>query len=134
MAPLARVLVAEDDDAVRSVILRVLTQRGFDVLEARHMPAALEQWQEAERSIPIDLLITDHVMPGGNGHDLAAELWTRCPSLPVLFMSGYDDDWDGVRSPAPAVHLAKPFTTTKLLEHVEALLRHVQPDAAPGAS
>lgn len=134
MATGARVLVTEDDDAVRGVILRVLTQRGFHVLEACHMPQALAQWEEAERSAPIDLLITDHVMPGGTGHELAAVLWAQRPQLPVLFMSGYDDGVETGAASELVVHLAKPFNTTQLLEQVELLLRRTQSARGGGAA
>lgn len=126
MHPSPRVLVTEDDEAVRGVILRVLGNHGFDVLSASHMQDALEQWNAVERTDTIsriDLLITDFFMPGGTGRDLANALWATHPQLPVLFMSGYDEDAPAGLVPGREVHLAKPFTTAQLLEHVTQLLR-----------
>jgi two-component system cell cycle sensor histidine kinase/response regulator CckA len=125
MSAIPRVLVTEDDDAVRGVILRVLGDRGYQVLSAGHMQDALEQWHEAESSVAagrIDLLITDYFMPGGTGRDLANALWATRPQLPVLFMSGYDEDTPPDLVVGREIHLAKPFTTGQLLEHVTQLL------------
>jgi CheY-like chemotaxis protein len=125
MSATPRVLVTEDDDAVRGVILRVLGDRGYQVLSAGHMQDALEQWHEAEASVTtarIDLLITDYFMPGGTGRDLANLLWETRPQLPVLFMSGYDEDAPPDLVAGREVHLAKPFTTGQLLDHVTQLL------------
>jgi two-component system cell cycle sensor histidine kinase/response regulator CckA len=125
MSATPRVLVTEDDDAVRRVILRVLGDRGYQVLSAGHMQDALEHWHAAETSAAaarIDLLITDYFMPGGTGRDLANALWATRPQLPVLFMSGYDEDTPPDFVAGREVHLAKPFTTGQLLEHVTQML------------
>lgn len=119
----ARVLVTEDDNAVRGVILRVLSQNGYEVLEACHMQQALECWHATEPDAPIDLLITDLMMPGGTGVELAEALWSVAPQLPVLFMSGYGDDIEPAEPTERVVHLPKPFNTAQLLGHVEQLLR-----------
>jgi CheY-like chemotaxis protein len=119
----ARVLVTEDDDAVRGVILRVLSHRGYEVIEACHMPEALDRWHDAQDVAPIDLLITDQIMPGGTGQELAQALWAFRPHLPVLFMSGYDEEGATTAASSLVVHLSKPFNTTQLLGHVEHLLR-----------
>jgi CheY-like chemotaxis protein len=126
MAVSPRVLVTEDDDAVRGVILRVLGNHGYEVLAAGHMQDALDRWYEAEASettARIDLLITDFFMPGGTGRDLANALWESRPQLPVLFMSGYDEDTPPGLVSGREVHLAKPFTTAQLLDHVTRLLQ-----------
>lgn len=132
MSMVARVLVAEDDDAVRSVILRVLTQRGYEVIEAGNMTEALDRWHQRAPEAPVDLLITDLMMPGGTGHELADALWLLAPRLPVLFMSGYDEDVITTERGSPVVHLLKPFKTTQLLDHVEWLLRSARPQPEPG--
>jgi CheY-like chemotaxis protein len=126
MAASPRVLVTEDDDAVRGVILRVLGNHGYEVLEAGHMQDALDRWNDAETSASsarIDLLITDFFMPGGTGRDLANTLWASRPQLPVLFMSGYDEDAPAGVVSGREVHLSKPFTTAQLLAHVTQLLQ-----------
>lgn len=125
------VLVTEDDAAVRGVILRVLGNHGYRVLEAAHMQDALLRWAEAESTARVDLLITDFFMPGGTGRDLANSLWAMRPGLPVLFMSGYDEELPPDLVPEREVHLAKPFTTAQLIEHVSRLLRTAE-IALPG--
>jgi CheY-like chemotaxis protein len=133
MTTVARVLVTEDDHAVRAVILRVLGQHGYEVIEACQMAEALDKWHATRGALPIDLLITDHMMPGGTGRDLANELWLLQPDLPVLFMSGYQDEDLVVEPSARVVHLSKPFTSAQLLGHVEHLLRLVRPRPESGA-
>ena len=94
-APLAvqgheTVLVAEDDRAVRDVVAATLSQRGYRVLRANDGPAALELAQSVDGRV--DLLLTDLVMPGMTGRELAQALAARQRGLRVLFMSGYTDD------------------------------------------
>jgi len=84
------VLLVEDDEAVRRLARDVLRLRGYAVTEARDGEEAVriaEGWAE-----PLDLLITDLVMPGISGRELAARLVSRWPGLRVLFISGYTDD------------------------------------------
>lgn len=133
MTTVARVLVTEDDHAVRGVILRVLGQHGYEVIEACQMSEALDKWHATHDASPIDLLITDHMMPGGTGRDLANELLVLKPDLPVLFMSGYQDEELIVEPSDRVVHLSQPFTSAQLLGHVEQLLRLVRPRSGPGA-
>lgn len=125
-----RVLVAEDDDVVRGVIVRVLGERGYTVLQARNMPEAIEV---ARASGPVDLLLTDFHMPGGTGRELADALWQDNPELPVICMSGYNEDIpDDVDAPG-VVHLPKPFKTASLLEQVMTLLRRLPGTPPPSA-
>jgi CheY-like chemotaxis protein len=114
------------------VILRVLAQRGYEVIEAGNMAEALGCWHQRTAGAPIDLLITDLMMPGGTGHELADALWQLAPQLPVLFMSGYDEDVASTERGRQVVHLLKPFRTTQLLDHVESLLRAASPSPDPG--
>ena len=126
-----RVLVTEDDDAVRGVILRVLGDHGYEVFEARNMQEAIDRFHEFA---PIHLLLTDFFMPCGTGRELADTLWSHNPALPVICMSGYDQDTpDDVSSPL-VVHLPKPFKTTNLLDQVAHLLRTSQRPLPPGAA
>jgi len=131
MAASPRVLVTEDDDAVRGVILRVLGDHGYEVFEARNMQEAIERFRECA---PIHLLLTDFFMPGGTGRELADVLWAQNPELPVICMSGYEQETpDAVGSPL-VVHLPKPFKTTNLLSQVAHLLRAAQQPLPPGAA
>ena len=108
-----RILVAEDEDAVRGVVERMLTGHDHEVLTAAHPDEALAM---ARDGVPIDMLITDIVMPGMSGPELASCLTERQPGLPVMFISGYTDSPDAL--PPGANLLQKPFTRTALLRAV----------------
>jgi two-component system cell cycle sensor histidine kinase/response regulator CckA len=84
-----RILLIEDETAVRQMLTRVLSREGYELLVASNgrEAAALS----AEEIASIDLLISDLVMPGANGVDVASELRSRAPHLEVLFMSGSAD-------------------------------------------
>jgi CheY-like chemotaxis protein len=121
-----RVLVAEDREVVRALAHDVLTAAGFAV----HLAADGEQALEASDGAGFDLLVTDVVMPGMSGPELAATLRERIPTLPVLYMSGYTDDvLDDAALAAPrTAFLRKPFGRGDLERAVRTLLD--QPCAA----
>jgi two-component system, cell cycle sensor histidine kinase and response regulator CckA len=107
------VLVVEDDDAIRELVRTVLEGAGYDVRVAPDGEAAL-------RGPDADLLITDMLMPGMTGGELADRFLQRAPGTRILFVSGYTGE-----AGAPddgASFLAKPFTPTALLRQVQALL------------
>jgi signal transduction histidine kinase/ActR/RegA family two-component response regulator len=83
------ILLVEDQDHVRAVVTAALTRQGYVVLEARGGDEALGYVDDDSKRI--DLLLTDVVMPGMNGRDLARRLIERRPSLRVLYMSGHAD-------------------------------------------
>jgi CheY-like chemotaxis protein len=117
-----RVLVVEDDPQVRVVVVRALEAGGYDVLSAAHPQEALELPEE--ESNRLQLLITDVVMPGLDGHTLADALCRKHPQLRVLYVSGYTQDViaeRGVLSPGIEL-LAKPFTGPALLARVRSIL------------
>src|SRR6185295_13878813 len=87
-------LVAEDEDALREMVVNVLKIQGYTVLEAASGRQALEVWERADR--PIDLLLTDMVMPGGvMGRELAESLLAQSPGLKVIYTSGYSPGMAG---------------------------------------
>ncbi len=115
-------LLVEDDDAVRSVAQRVLERAGYRVLTAITPGGALAI--EAEYGGPIGLLITDVVMAGMNGREVAAELCRRRPGLAVLYISGYTENavqHHGVVEPG-TWFLPKPFTGAMLAAKVREVL------------
>lgn len=119
------ILLVEDDYALRMVTRRVLETCGYKVCEASSGGEALEVW--ARQPGEIALLLTDIVMPGDlNGRELAEQLWSRKPGLPVVFMSGYSAEVIGrdneflVRTKSHL--LAKPFKTTALVQTVRECL------------
>jgi two-component system, cell cycle sensor histidine kinase and response regulator CckA len=119
---LATILLVEDDVALRPVIARVLRKHGHRVLEAESAERALRLAEEEK--VAIDLLLTDVVMPGRSGLELAKELRARGFNLRVLYVSGYGKDLlttDDLE-PGQVACLEKPFTPTLLLRSVAALL------------
>jgi PAS domain S-box-containing protein len=116
-----RVLVADDDAAVRRVARRILERHGYDVVEAPDGGAALECVREAET--PFAAALLDLNMPGG-GVETARALRELDPELPVLLQSGFDAD-DAVGSvgvDGPTAFLAKPYSPRSLAEALQALL------------
>jgi two-component system, cell cycle sensor histidine kinase and response regulator CckA len=118
------ILLAEDDDIVRDVAVRMLTGAGYTVVPARYGSEALEL---AERH-DIDLLLTDVVMPGLSGPETARALRERLPTLPVLFMSGYAPETEG--SVVGAELIRKPFQPRELLAAVRHALSTSVAEAA----
>ncbi|MCU0623157.1 MAG: PAS domain S-box protein [Gemmatimonadaceae bacterium] len=120
-----RLLLVEDDDAVREFGERTLREAGYAVTASRSGIEALL----AMRTAPAPhLLVTDVVMPGMSGRDLAERLRERWPSLPVAYVSGYPQD--RLRTADGELpFLPKPYSRQQLLELVEACLT---PSPAPG--
>jgi CheY-like chemotaxis protein len=123
VAPGARtgtILLVEDDSGVRRFAGRVLEAAGYDVLTASGGAGAIE----AADGVPVDLVLTDVVMPGMSGREVAAALTASQPGVSILYMSGHTDKGivhDGVLEPDISF-LAKPFTAKALLDAVEAAM------------
>ena len=100
------ILLAEDDPAIRELAARTLREAGYHVIEVEDGARAREV--AALPGTAFDLLVTDVVMPGQTGRDLAAALRKARPSLPVVFMSGYSNVAGDGYDPADPF-LAKPF-------------------------
>jgi PAS domain S-box-containing protein len=120
------VLVVEDEDAVRSFVVAALRVRGYAVLQAPGGEAAMAIAASYEG--PIDLLLTDVVMPGMRGPELATRLLEARPGLRIAFMTGYTDDatWRVAQSTGHIV-LAKPFTADVLTRALRDLLESPAP-------
>jgi two-component system cell cycle sensor histidine kinase/response regulator CckA len=116
------VLVAEDEDAVRMIVRRVLRDQGYHILEARDGEEALAL--HAAHRDAIELVVTDVIMPRMGGRELARRLGAIDPGLPVLYMSGYTDDrtLQNAGLEPGAAFLAKPFATEALVARVRELL------------
>jgi PAS domain S-box-containing protein len=117
------VLVVEDDPVVRRSVRRILKQYGYDVIEAADGREGLLAAQETVK--PIDLLLTDVVLPGLDGHELAEKVKLLHPEAKVLFMSGYTDTviaHHGILDPGVAF-IAKPFSSEALGKKVREVLR-----------
>jgi NO-binding membrane sensor protein with MHYT domain/CheY-like chemotaxis protein len=116
------VLVVEDDASIRALVVRVLEQRGYTVLAAASPGEAVAL--AGERRAPIDLLLTDVMLPEMSGPELAKILTASQPGLPVLYMSGYTDTTvvRGGHLDAGATFIAKPFGPEPLLRKVREVL------------
>jgi two-component system cell cycle sensor histidine kinase/response regulator CckA len=115
-------LLVEDEEAVRSLAREVLQQSGYHVLVAGDGPEALRRCTEHEGRI--DLLVTDVVMPGMSGSEVAERVRLARPGIKVLYMSGYTDSavfHHGVRQ-GETEYLEKPFTPDMLARKVRDVL------------
>lgn len=120
--PRARVLVAEDDGLVRSMLERMLVELGYEVRTARHGQEALDL--ALGDSVPFDLVITDVRMPRMGGPELGRRLEQRWPGIPVLYISGYDVETSTEADTSHRRHafLRKPFDPVELAQRVASLL------------
>ena len=106
---------------MRELTCRLLRQAGYAVLAAADGEEALQIARG--HSGPIDLLVTDVIMPRLSGDELAARLLVSRPGVPVLFVSGYTNETLGIDGMRPGTrYLQKPFVPAVLLESVEELL------------
>jgi PAS domain S-box-containing protein len=125
------VLVAEDEDTLREMVVSVLAIQGYTVLEAASGQQALQVWENTDQ--PIDLLLTDMVMPGGiMGSELAETLLSKSPRLKVIYTSGYSPGMEGsdVSFLKGRNFLSKPYSVGRLSQVVRACL-DAQLEAVP---
>jgi CheY-like chemotaxis protein len=116
------ILLVEDEEVIRGLGVRILTANGYTVLTAANGREALNALER--RGTPVDLLMTDVVMPGMSGRELAREIAKKSLARRTLFVSGYTDDAilrHGVLDPGVAF-LNKPFTADSLLRKLRAVL------------
>ena len=118
----ARILLVEDEEAVRAFAGRALTARGYTVLEAASGPEALDLINGMKE--PLDLVISDVVMPGMDGPTLLRELRRKQPKLKIIFVSGYAEDAFERHLPADEdfSFLPKPFSLKELATTVKQTL------------
>jgi len=112
------ILVVEDDDAVRSFVKIVLEQAHYAVLSAANANQASTIYRDNHDVI--DLVLSDVVMPGRSGAELATELRALDSEVPIVFMSGFPGGTTAhpVQLPSGSDVLAKPFTIDQLLKQV----------------
>jgi two-component system cell cycle sensor histidine kinase/response regulator CckA len=117
------VLLVEDEESVRELVRLTLSSRGYKVIEAENGECGLRASETFKDHI--DILITDVVMPGIGGRELAKKLLTLRPGISVLYLSGYTEDavvTQGALGPNTAF-LQKPFTLQNLAKKVREVLR-----------
>ncbi len=120
------VLVVEDEAGIRMLMRKILDRQGYNVIEATRGDEALQIVQS--RKTPVQLLVTDLVMPQMSGRELAERLTRTQPSLKVLYVSGFTDD-EAIRSGSlgpGSAFLQKPFTLGSLVEKVREVLGEEQ--------
>ena len=118
----ATILLVEDEMAVRKMFVRWLQRAGFETLEAATPAEALQIAADAKADI--DLLLTDVILPGMSGRDLAEQITTKRPELKIIYMSGYTaDQLDKHDVLKESVRfLSKPFKRSTLLDAVHSAL------------
>jgi CheY-like chemotaxis protein len=121
-----RVLIADDDATVRSLLRATLPEDGYDVLEACDGNEALQLIGQE----PLDLVLLDWHMPGRRGAQVLEELKRRHPALPVVVLTAEHQAPHRARAEALGVDvfLTKPFSPIELLDTVERLLPERRPD------
>jgi signal transduction histidine kinase len=116
------VLLVEDEEVIRSLLVEFLRSHGYRVLQADSGEAALDLLEGKDRDPQI--VITDIVLPGINGRDVAREILQKLPETPVLFVSGYADrrvqpeEFEGVRTH----FIQKPFSPADLTRQMRVML------------
>ena len=117
------ILVVEDEPSILTMTVRMLSDLGYTVLGAHDPKEALAA--VAELAAPIDLIITDVMMPGMNGLDLVLSLLSSNTRLQALFITGYTFPDELVQSmlPITARYLIKPFTKVELAATVRQALQ-----------
>jgi signal transduction histidine kinase len=114
----ARILLVDDDDAVREVTAENLRELGYAVVEVGSGGAALDL---LERYSDIDLVLIDFAMPGMNGAELARNVQSRWPALPILFVTGFADR-GALTNVADNQVVRKPFVDDELATKVRAIM------------
>ncbi|HEX5574526.1 MAG TPA: ATP-binding protein [Gemmatimonadales bacterium] len=122
----ATILLVEDEPPVRSAVRRLLERHGYQVLEAANGHDALSL--VAARGSEIRLVVSDMVMPGMGGMELASRLRSTSPKIPVLLMTGYTEEAIARTGDPPHDELIieKPFSQHTMLEKVRAALASIQ--------
>jgi CheY-like chemotaxis protein len=116
------VLLVDDEDLVRASTADMLADLGFEVLEATSAEEALRMLRSGAS---FDLLVTDHLMPGITGTELALQVQANRPDVPVLVISGYSQNEDSADVP----RLAKPFRQAELAAKLQELTKPAWADA-----
>ena len=117
---MSRILLAEDDDSLRGFLTRALQRAGYDVRSCADGYEAMAALDDG----PFDLLLTDIVMPGADGIEVAREAALRTPGLPIMFITGFAAvALSGAnRAPEGAKVLSKPVHLREIVAEVEKMV------------
>ncbi len=116
----ACIVLAEDEETIRRLVTEVLTRDGYRVMAAAAGGEALELLEQL--GVAVDLLLTDVVMPGMSGPDLARAARRSNPALRVLYMSGYASEPDEALDDPDVDFIGKPFSPQALVAKVRDVL------------
>jgi signal transduction histidine kinase/CheY-like chemotaxis protein len=120
------VLLVEDEQVVRDMVVAALQRRGYSVLPVASAEAAIELLGRPDTAV--DLMLSDVVMPGMSGPELVAKIWQARPELPAIFMSGYTGlTIERGQIPDGVTVLEKPFTGERLDEAIREAISNVDP-------
>ena len=121
-----KILIVEDDTALRGALEELLTRGGYEVLKASNVRAALEAMNPE-----IDLAMLDVGLPDGDGVSLCRQWRNEGKEIPILFLTAKDEELDVVRGldAGGNDYVTKPFRMQELLSRIRALLRRNQKDA-----
>ena len=117
---LGRVLVVDDEDSIRSLLRMTLAQAGYDVEEAEDGGRAVEVLNSGDNPLMVDVIICDIRMPRVNGVEAIAYFRAQYPSLPVIVLTGYDDEQlaNSLRTQGVVECLEKPAEREQILTTV----------------
>ena len=121
----SRILLVEDEDAVRSFSVRALQNKGYEVFEANSAETALEMLENDK--LQVDLMVSDVIMPGLDGIELGRRVRDMYPTMTIIFMSGYTEDKFKDDMGEDVHFLPKPFSLKQLAEKVKDVM-----DKKPG--
>ncbi|MGB0835229.1 MAG: phosphate regulon transcriptional regulator PhoB [Psychrobium sp.] len=125
----ARILVVEDEAAIREMLCFVLEQQGFDVVEAHDYASAVDCLVEP---VP-DLILLDWMFPGGNGISLAKEIKRNdlTKDVPIIMLTARGEEEDKIRGLEVGAddYITKPFSPKELIARIKAVLRRAMPTA-----
>lgn len=116
------IMVVDDEPSITTYLEELLESKGYRVIALSNVKKALEKFREAKDTV--DLLITDQTMPGINGIELAREVLSLRPDLPVILSSGYREmvNEDTIRQQGIRAYFTKPLDEAKLLKKIDELL------------
>lgn len=116
------IFVIDDELVIRSLMQRLLEAEGYQVIVAENGATAREMWKKHQASVV--LLLIDWIMPGGStGRELAREFLQAKPSLPVIFISGYDLRQMEAKPENDTSFMQKPFDIPSLLKMIKTALK-----------
>lgn len=116
MAQVRKILLVDDDEGLRELFGEILTQAGYESIEAKSGNEALRVF---EASSP-DLIVSDVIMPDGDGKQLLLNIRKRCPNMPVIMMTGYSGGvLQELQDAGANAILKKPFSFKNLIDAIQ---------------